>query len=109
MQILDKRLVFLNLTTSFHLWSDSKMDRVLQADVHQHKQSPPCGCLQANGTLNWAAEQAQALILEVLQTDPQNPLALHLHIHLVEATSAIRWARPTNLCSLATLQFDVIL
>ena len=48
---------------------------------------------QANGTLNWAAEQAEALILEVLRLDPQNPLALHLHIHLVEATGALRCGR----------------
>ncbi|KAK9867780.1 hypothetical protein WJX84_008714 [Apatococcus fuscideae] len=43
-----------------------------------------------NGTLTWAAQQAHELILEVLHVQPHNPLALHLHMHLVEATSALR-------------------
>ena len=51
------------------------------------------GHAQANGTLTWEAKQAEALILEVLRLDPQNALALHLYIHLVEATNPLRSVR----------------
>ena len=37
------------------------------------------------------ARDAEALVLTALQLDPKQPLARHIHIHLAEAASPLRW------------------
>ncbi len=44
----------------------------------------------AGGQLKPAGECAEQLILEALEGDPSQPLALHLHVHIAETGSPIR-------------------
>jgi len=48
---------------------------------------------QADGSLAPTAAEAEGLIGEALALDAVQPLALHLHIHLAEASSPMRSAR----------------
>ncbi|KAK9824022.1 hypothetical protein WJX72_007032 [[Myrmecia] bisecta] len=43
-----------------------------------------------DGVLRPTAEVAEKLLREVLEIEPLNPLALHLHIHIAEAASPLR-------------------
>ena len=44
----------------------------------------------SGGQLNPAGARAEQLVLEALQWDPLQPLALHLHVHIAETGSPIR-------------------
>ena len=44
----------------------------------------------AGGQLKPAGVRAEQLILEALEWDPSQPLALHLHVHIAETGSPIR-------------------
>ncbi len=44
----------------------------------------------AGGQLKPAGARAEQLILEALEGDPSQPLALHLHVHIAETGSPIR-------------------
>ncbi len=57
---------------------------------------------QPDGSLAPTAAEAEALIGEALALDAGQPLALHLHIHLAEASSPQRSARAPCVHSRAT-------
>lgn len=44
------------------------------------------------GVLRENAAKAEALIAQTLAEEPDNPLALHLHIHISEASNPLRSA-----------------
>jgi len=47
-------------------------------------------CVQEGNELKETASRAEELINKALIADPKNPLALHLHIHIAEASSPQR-------------------
>ena len=47
-------------------------------------------CQQEGNELKETASRAEELINKALIADPKNPLALHLHIHIAEASSPQR-------------------
>lgn len=57
-----------------------------------NKGNSSSGCPQAGNELKESASIAEELINRALLKDPKNPLALHLHIHIAEASSPQRWA-----------------
>ena len=55
-------------------------------------------CAVQPNVLRPTAAKAEALLGEVLAADPDNPLALHLHIHITEASAPSRSVLPCLRC-----------